>query len=38
MANGFMGMRDNGANMRLKYGLNLIQFPDFVSKLGVSHE
>jgi hypothetical protein len=38
IANGFMGMRDNDANMRLKYSPDLILFPDCLSKLGVAYE
>ncbi len=31
-------MRDNDANMRLKYSLGLIQFPYIVQQMGVCHE
>jgi len=37
ISNGFVGMRDNDANMRLNYGC-LIWFPDFPAKLGVVNE
>ena len=38
IANGFMGMRDNDSNMRLKYKLDVVRFSDLLKKLGGSHE
>ena len=34
----FLGMRDNRANMRLKYSSNPIRFPDLPAIMGASHE
>jgi len=38
IVNGLMGMRDNDANMRLKYSLNPIRFLDCHIDLGVCNE